>query len=53
MLDVYQLDPDNIDIDEWIVEMREIGPAVYEPGERERLDALMAEADRRAKASSS
>jgi hypothetical protein len=37
------------DLDEWYRELNRLGPAQYEPGEREQIRALLAEADVRAK----
>lgn len=34
----------------WYRELQELGPARYEPGERERVQATQAEADEQAKA---
>jgi hypothetical protein len=33
------------DLDEWYRELQELGPARYEPGEWERVQATLAEAD--------
>jgi hypothetical protein len=38
------------DLEEWYRELQELGPAQYEPGEWERVQAILAEADERAKA---
>ena len=38
------------DLEEWYRELRELGPAQYEPGEWERVQATLAEADQMAKA---
>jgi hypothetical protein len=38
------------DLDEWYRELQELGPAQYEPGEWERVQATLAEADEQAKA---
>ncbi len=37
------------DLDEWYRELDRLGPAQYEPGEREQIRALLAEADAHAK----
>ncbi len=37
------------DLDEWYRELNRLGPARYEPGEREQIRALLAEADAQAK----
>ncbi len=37
------------DIDEWFNELRVLGPAQYEPGEWERVKAILMEADELAK----
>ncbi len=37
------------DLDEWYRELNRLGPAQYEPGEREEIRALLAEADVQAK----
>jgi hypothetical protein len=37
------------DLDEWYRELERLGPAQYEPGEREQVRILMAEADAHAK----
>ncbi len=38
------------DLDDWYRELHELGPAHYEPGEWERVQATLAEADELAKA---
>jgi hypothetical protein len=38
------------DLEEWYRELQELGPAQYEPGEWERVQATLAEADTLAKA---
>ena len=38
------------DLDEWYRELQLLGPAQYEPGEREQLQMLLNEADVQAKA---
>ena len=38
------------DLDAWYRELQSLGPAVYEPGERERVQAILDEADEQAKA---
>jgi hypothetical protein len=38
------------DLDAWYSELQELGPAQYEPDERERVQAVMIEADQQAKA---
>lgn len=38
------------DLEEWYRELQELGPARYEPGEWERVQATLAEADELAKA---
>jgi hypothetical protein len=38
------------DLEEWYRELQELGPAQYEPGEWERVQATLAEADELAKA---
>jgi hypothetical protein len=37
------------DLDEWYRELQELGPAQYEPGERETVQAILNEADKQAK----
>ena len=37
------------DLDEWYEELNRLGPAQYEPGEREQIQAILAEADPQAK----
>jgi hypothetical protein len=37
------------DLDDWYRELTQLGPAQYEPGEREQIRALLAEADAQAK----
>lgn len=37
------------EIDRWVAEWRAVGPLQYEPGEREHVQAVLAEADRQAK----
>ncbi len=39
------------DLEEWYRELQALGPAQYEPGERERVRAILDEADAQAKAS--
>ena len=39
------------DLEEWYRELQELGPAQYEPGERERVRVILQEADAQAKAS--
>jgi hypothetical protein len=39
------------EIDRWHADLAALGPAQYEPGEREAIDQLMADADREAKES--
>jgi hypothetical protein len=41
--------PQDGDLDEWLRELDELGPVVYEPGEREAMQAVLDEADRQAK----
>ena len=36
-------------IDNWFNELQALGPAIYEAGEREQMNAVMADADRQAK----
>jgi hypothetical protein len=36
-------------IERWFAELEALGPARYEPGEREQIERLMADADREAK----
>lgn len=45
------LEPDDSpqSIDAWFRELQILGPALYEPGEREQMQAVMVEADRQAK----
>ncbi|MHB1560340.1 MAG: hypothetical protein ACYC61_23055 [Isosphaeraceae bacterium] len=38
------------DLEEWYRELQELGPARYEPGEWERVQATLAEADELARA---
>jgi hypothetical protein len=38
------------ELEEWYRELEDLGPARYEPGEWERVQATLAEADERAKA---
>jgi hypothetical protein len=38
------------DLDAWYRELQALGPAVYEPGEWERVQATLIEADEQAKA---
>jgi hypothetical protein len=38
------------DLDEWYRELQALGPADYEPGEWERVQAILIEADEQAKA---
>jgi predicted DNA-binding antitoxin AbrB/MazE fold protein len=38
------------DLETWYRELQSLGPAVYEPGERERVEAVLREADEGAKA---
>ncbi len=38
------------DLDAWYHELQALGPAVYEPGERERVREILKEADDQAKA---
>jgi hypothetical protein len=38
------------DLDAWYRELQALGPAVYEPGEWERVQAILIEADEHAKA---
>lgn len=38
------------DLEEWYRELQELGPAQFEPGEWERVQATLAEADTMAKA---
>jgi hypothetical protein len=38
------------DLEEWYRELQELGPAQFEPGEWERVQATLAEADEMAKA---
>jgi hypothetical protein len=38
------------DLEEWYRELQELGPAQYEPGEWERVQATLSEADEQAKA---
>jgi hypothetical protein len=38
------------ELDAWYAELQKLGPARYEPGEWERAQAVMAEADEQAKA---
>ena len=40
---------DPAEIDRWDAEWRRVGPLQYEPGERERVQAVLAEADALAK----
>jgi hypothetical protein len=40
----------NEDLEAWYAELQRLGPAVYEPGEQQRIQAIMAEADEQAKA---
>jgi hypothetical protein len=37
------------DLDGWYRELQELGPAEYEPGEKESVQAIMIEADKQAK----
>jgi hypothetical protein len=37
------------DLDEWYRELNRLGPAQYDPGEREQIRAVLAEADAQAK----
>jgi hypothetical protein len=37
------------DLDEWFRELQDLGPALYEPGEREMVQAILNEADKQAK----
>jgi hypothetical protein len=38
------------DLDAWYLELQALGPAVYDPGERERVQTILIEADEQAKA---
>jgi len=38
------------DLDAWYQELKRLGPAQYDPGEREQVRATLAEADAQAKA---
>lgn len=38
------------DLDAWYRELQSLGPALYEPGERERVRALLGESDQQARA---
>jgi hypothetical protein len=38
------------DLDAWFAELQNLGPAKYEPGEWQRVQAVMIEADEQAKA---
>ncbi len=38
------------DLDQWYQELEALGAALYEPGEREQIQAIMEEADEQAKA---
>ena len=40
----------NEDLDTWYRELQSLGPAIYEPGERERVQTVLDEADKQAKA---
>lgn len=42
--------PPSDDLEEWYRELQELGPAQYEPGEWERVQATLAEADEMARA---
>jgi hypothetical protein len=42
--------PSSDGLEEWYRELQELGPAQYEPGEWERVQATLAEADELAKA---
>jgi hypothetical protein len=42
--------PPSDDLEEWYRELQELGPAQYEPGEWERVQATLAQADELAKA---
>ncbi|MHB1559293.1 MAG: hypothetical protein ACYC61_17725 [Isosphaeraceae bacterium] len=42
--------PPSDDLEEWYRELQELGPAQYEPGEWERVQAILAEADEMARA---
>jgi hypothetical protein len=37
------------DLDAWYQELKQLGPAQYDPGEREQVRAILAEADAQAK----
>jgi hypothetical protein len=37
------------DLDEWYRDLQELGPAQYEPGERATVQAILIEADKKAK----
>jgi hypothetical protein len=37
------------DLDEWYQELQRLGPAQYDPGERDQIRAIWAEADAQAK----
>lgn len=41
--------PPSDDLEEWYRELQELGPAQYEPGEWERVQATLAEADEMAR----
>ncbi|HEY3242941.1 MAG TPA: hypothetical protein VGM03_06265 [Phycisphaerae bacterium] len=49
-LDYEEPSDDPEDIDRWDAEWRAVGPFQYEPGERERVRAVLEEADALAKA---
>lgn len=38
-----------LDVDAWYAELQKLGPAMYEPGEREQVQAILREADETAK----
>ena len=38
------------EIERWYAELKALSPAQYDPGERERIDAIMAQADEQQKA---
>jgi hypothetical protein len=42
--------PPSDDLEEWYRELQELGPGQFEPGEWERVQATLAEADEMAKA---
>ena len=41
--------PSHADLQKWFDELQAMGTTQYEPGEKERMEAVMGEADRQAK----